>query len=582
MIAKPAEKRIVASIYLKLDGADAPPTLTRDLLWARMEGSVHLPDMALLKFNNPDMSLSDPEQFKIGQELKISLGNEELKTEIFAGEVTALELDVTMEGTVELLVRAYDRAHRLHRGRFSKVFKNVKDSDIAQQIASSASLRADVKQTREVHEYVFQDNQTNWDFLQERATRLGFELQVKDKTLVFKPPPSAPSKEVALAWQGELLSFRARMVSGEQVSEVEVRGWDPVNKKPVSGTAKKPEGTPEVGESRNGGQVAQAAFQKAARCLVARQPIYSQAQANALAQTVLNDLAGNFITAEGVAMGDPDLRLGSEVNLSKVGKQFTGKYVVTQIAHVYQPDSYTIEFEVTGRRSTDIVSLVATREAPKMHLFTGLVSNVKDDLDLGRVKVKLPIFGPDIETNWCRIAAPGAGPDRGMQYLPELNDEVLLLGFDINNLYVLGGLWSKIDPPPLKNTAAVNGKGEVIKRVIKSRTGHQILLDDSDGGGSITVVDSTGKNRLFINTATKDVEIEATGNIKLKASKGIEIEAGTDVKLKSGTEFDIQATTTLKLAAQMQASMTGRLGASLGSNTQLSIGAPSINLGPSA
>ncbi|HXH20668.1 MAG TPA: VgrG-related protein, partial [Dehalococcoidia bacterium] len=511
-----------------------------------------------------------------------SLGNEELKTEVFAGEITALELDVTMGGTVELLVRAFDRAHRLHRGRFSKVYRNMKDSDIAREIAAAVGLRADVKETREVHEYVFQDNETNWEFLQDRATRLGFELQVRDKTLVFKPPPSAPSKEVSLAWQGELLSFRARMVTGEQVNEVEVRGWDPVNKKPVSGIARQPKGTPEVGESRSGGQVAQSAFQKPAKCLVARQPIYSQAQADLLAQTVLNDLAGTFITAEGVALGDPELRLGSEVNLSKVGKQFTGKYVVTQIAHVYQPDSYTIEFEVTGRRSTDLVSLVSQHAAPEMHVLTGLVSNVKDDLDLGRVKVKLPTFGPDIESNWCRVAAPGAGPNRGMQYLPELNDEVLLVGSDINHLYVLGGLWSKSDPPPLKNSAAVDGKGQVTKRVIQSRTGHQILLDDSDSGGSITIVDSTGKNRLFINTATKDVEIEATGNIKLKAAKGIELEAGTDVKMKSGTQFEIEATTNLKVQSQMQATFSGRLGASLGSTTQLTIGAPSINLGPTA
>ena len=67
-----------------------------------------------------------------------------------------------------------------------------------------------------------------------------------------------------------------------------------------------------------------------------------------------------------------------------------------------------------------------------------------------------------------------------MLYLPEVDDEVLV-GFehgDIHRPYVIGALWNGKDQPPLQVSEAV-GDGKVNKRVIKSRSGHTITLDDT-------------------------------------------------------------------------------------------------------
>jgi phage protein D len=574
----PAERRIVAQIYIKLDGEELAAEALPDLLSARFEGSVHLPDLAVLDFRNPDLRWTEAQLFKIGQTLEVQLGETDLRERVFIGEVTGIELDVAMSGATELRVRAYDRAHRLHRGRFTQVYRNMTDSDIAKKIGQELGFTVDVTPTREVFEYVLQDNQTNWEFLQDRANRLGFELQVRDKTLVFKPPPSDPADPIDLAWREELLSFRARMITGEQVQDVEVRGWDPINKRALVGRAATPKGTPQIAESRTGGEVTRAAFQKKAPFLVARQPIYSQSQADSLAQTVLNELAGSFVTAEGIALGNPKLRLGSEVNLLSVGKQFSGRYVVTQIAHVYEPAGYRIEFEVTGRRSTDLASLTAGPAQPNAHILTGVVTNNKDPRDIGRVKVKLPTLGADVESNWCRVASPGAGKDRGMEYLPEVDDEVLLLGSDINHLYVIGGVWSTADSPPLKNSQAVSG-GEVVKRIIRSRTGHEITLDDSPASPSITIVDSTGNNRLAIDTRKNSLEIDVAGDIKIKASQNIDIEAGMALSFQSGMGLEVQAGLDAKLTANTQLVLEGMLSTNLRSGGQVALAAPSVALG---
>jgi phage protein D len=152
------------------------------------------------------------------------------------------------------------------------------------------------------------------------------------------------------------------MTTSEQVNKVQVRGWDPINKKEVVGHAETPNHLPELAEGENhGGNVAKAAFQKEATMVTAREPVFNQAQADRLAQSILDELAGAFITVQGTAMGNPNLRLGTKVDIQSLGKQFTGKFVVTQVTHRFEPEDYKIDFEASGRRSHDLLSLMSGR-----------------------------------------------------------------------------------------------------------------------------------------------------------------------------------------------------------------------------
>lgn len=554
------EQSLVSQLAIKVGTQNVSVEALRDITRAVIESSVHLPDMALLEFGNSGLQWcrSQDALFQMGRELRIELGEADYRREVFVGEITSLELDLDEEGKTPLRIRAYDRAHRLHRGRFTRSFLSMTDSDIAKKIADELGLSADVESTREVHEYLLQNNQTNWEFLQERATRLGFELQVREKKLVFRPPPSTPAEVIDLSWEqsggpgtegGELYSLRATMTTGEQANEVEVRGWDPLNKKEVVGRASSPEGAPKTGENKTGGDVAEEAFNRRVRVVVAREPVYSQDQANLLAQSILNELGSTFVMIEGAAMGDPRLRLGSEVNLPRLSNEFGGRYVVTEARHLYESDSYRIEFKVTGRRATDIVSLLSSSSPLPTHILTGLVTNNKDPRDVGRVKVKMPLLGQDIESHWCRVVAPGAGPQRGLEYLPEVDDEVLVVGHDINHLFALGGLWNINDAPPEKNSQVVSG-GRVTKRVIRSRTGHVITLDDSDGASCITIVDSTENNKIVIDTAKNNIEITAQGDIKLKAHGSLALSATQDVKIEAGTGFKAEGGTSAGIEAK--------------------------------
>ena len=568
-------RRAVAQIYVKANGSPIAAGMLDDLIEAVIDSSVHLPDMATLTFANADFRWSNADALELGAELRVELGGNDLRREVFVGEITAMELSSDIVGVAYLKVHAYDRAYRLHRGRKTRVFKRMSDSDIARQIARELRLSAEVDNTRPVHDYVLQDNRTDWDFLLERAQRNGLELQVQEQALVMKPPPSTPAEPVDLVYGDNLISFRAQLSASEQVGEVEVRDWDPIAKREIVGLASRGESTTNVRERSSGGELAQRSFNDNPRLVITREHVENQAQAEALAQAALNELEEVFITAEGEAIGNPRLRLGSEINVANAGDRFSGRYHVTSVTHRYSQEGYRNAFVVSGRRPTDVFSLLAPQQRPGVQLLTGVVTNNSDDRDRGRVKVRLPVLGPDVESHWCRVAAPGAGADRGIEFLPEVDDEVLVIGSDINQLFVLGGLWNQSDRPPELTSGAVE------RRVIRSRTGHTVLMDDSTGSPGITIVDSTGNNRIALDTQANSLEIVVDGDIKIGAGGAIEIRAERDITIEAATELRASSRSgATSIEAGTQLALKGNATASIEGGARAEVKAPSVNIGP--
>jgi uncharacterized protein involved in type VI secretion and phage assembly len=182
----------------------------------------------------------------------------------------------------------------------------------------------------------------------------------------------------------------------------------------------------------------------------------------------------------------------------------------------------------------------------------GVVTNNKDEEKLGRVKVRYPWLGKDDESNWARVAAPMAGKERGIYFLPEVDDEVLV-AFEHGDMrfpVVIGSLWNGKDAPPETNE---NGDNNV--RVIKSRSGHIIRLNDEKDKEKIEIIDKSEKNSIVFDTAKKTITITTEENITLSASKGkitldakeIEIKSSDASKIKSGAGMDVEASGTMNI-----------------------------------
>ena len=183
----------------------------------------------------------------------------------------------------------------------------------------------------------------------------------------------------------------------------------------------------------------------------------------------------------------------------------------------------------------------------------GLVTNNQDPDGQGRVKVKYPWLGTEDESFWARMVVPMAGHGRGTWFLPEVDDEVLL-AFDhgsIDHPYVLGALWNGKDQPPESNS---DGKNNV--RTIKSRSGHIIRLDDTEGAEKIEVVDKTGQNLITIDSAGKSITLEADGDIRLTAKGKVKLSGnGIEIESQAGGSFKAD----LDLNANGQVNVKGSL-----------------------
>ncbi len=182
----------------------------------------------------------------------------------------------------------------------------------------------------------------------------------------------------------------------------------------------------------------------------------------------------------------------------------------------------------------------------------GTVSNINDPDGLGRVKVLLPWMADAVESDWARVATPMAGPERGIYFLPDVNDEVLV-AFEHGNPdmpYVLGGLWNGKDKPPVSDQESKNDV-----RMIKSRGGSTIKFSDVKDDAQIQIVDSSGKNMIVIRASDNSITITADGDITVKTEKGkltlsgnsVEVTAKSGVKVEASEAVDVKATGQLTL-----------------------------------
>lgn len=202
----------------------------------------------------------------------------------------------------------------------------------------------------------------------------------------------------------------------------------------------------------------------------------------------------------------------------------TGTFGVTEVVHRLEDQQYTNTFTATP------APRFGNRPRPRPRVSHGLVTaEVVDNIDpdtMGRIQVRYRWQArsdddPTQRTSWVRMVTPYAGRDRGVAFLPEVGDEVVL-GFergDPERPFVLGSTWNGVDVAP--DTAGV-GEDNGVKQIV-TRSGNTIRLVDADGGEVVELFSANGRCVLQLRNdeeGTHTVTIRSEGDIALEAPNG--------------------------------------------------------------
>lgn len=578
---------------MTVDGSPPADDILASLIKVLIDTQLHLPDMFALEFLDHGRDLARRAGFDFGARVEISAtaadGGDDAGT-LIIGEVTGLEQDTDATGTWTV-VRGYDLSHRLCRGRRTRTFLDATDGDIVRRVAGDSGLELGaVDDDGAVHPHVGQVNLTDWEFLRARANERGREVAVVNGRLTWHSPArhdtapgalddtQAPPRPAQLLLGTNLLRLSPRVTAAEQVGEVWVRGWDPQTKQPIRGSAK----TSTV-SARSGADPAELAGRfQAAPYLVADRPVRDEQEADAVAAAVAEQIAGAHAEMTGLALGDPKLVPGAAVSVSGVGWPHEGDYVLSGARHRYDESGYHTEFTVSGRQERTLLGLAsmgATKHAhrgsgrPWPGLVIGQVTDINDPDQRFRVKVAFPWLSDDYESWWARVAQPGAGDARGLAWLPEVGDEVLV-GFvhgDVRDPYVLGGLYNGTDHPLLNDQLVDGDAGQVLRRVLGSRTGHRLVFSDDDQDSKITLATGDGNAAITLDSSNTKIVIDGSGQVT--------IHAGGPLKLNSDGDIELNANGgDLKLNASGQLKLSGGTGASIDGGPQVSVSGSVIKL----
>jgi uncharacterized protein involved in type VI secretion and phage assembly len=188
----------------------------------------------------------------------------------------------------------------------------------------------------------------------------------------------------------------------------------------------------------------------------------------------------------------------------------------------------------------------------------GVVTNVQDPQQLGRVKVQIPRLPTGPESTWARVAQPAAGAGRGFYWLPEVGDEVLI-AFELgqaNCPVVIGALWNGKDKPMSGAYQSDNST-----RMIQTKSGHKVVLSDKSGDEKIVIADKSGKRTITFDVKNKKFVVEdAEGDIEMHAKKKIVLECeDLEIKTSKTTKIDVGDKFTLNVSADATIKADGKL-----------------------
>jgi phage protein D len=424
---------------------------------------------------------------------------------LFTGQITAIESVYEPSDPPKVRIRAYDALHHLRKRQPVRAFVDVTIADIADEMVRDLGLSVTAEASGPRWPQLLQYRQSDLDFLASLASRCGQYLVLRGRELHLASLGGlgGPTELVL----GESLLEACVEFSAEPACRgVKTTAWDPGLVEMRSGSAVEAR----VGKVNE--ETAPWVVGEDGRRTIAHETARTDEEAQALAQAHLDLRSHRELVLRGVAEGNPELRTGAGVILRGVAEREVGPHVLAKVIHTIDTSrGYLTEF---SSETPPPPSPVAGAT-----LAFGLVTNVDDPDEHGRVKVSLPSCG-DLETDWMQVLLPAAGPNKGVMAMPDIDDRVLVLlaGNEASHGVVLGGVYG----PGTIPDSGVEG-GRTRRFTFRTPGGQRVCLDDQQ-----RLVRLENSDGTYLEFSPDAVELHASRDVRIDApGRSIEIRGAT-------------------------------------------------------
>lgn len=522
----------------------------------------------------------DGSTFKIGAAITIAAfygdGDEQA---LFDGVVMATRFRADERAGLRLELTCRDKAMALLELGQSSLYAQQKDSDVMSALIGDAGLTADVEATTDGSADQLRFAASDWDYLRILSDRNGLVLIADGGKVSAKAPDTSAEPPLVITLGVDVIEIDVSVNAQRAIGGAQISAWDPQAQEAVTGE----------GGSLPSVTLGDLTSTKIAEVLGTR--IRAASTASDLAQADLNRIAKARLTRAVLGavsgrcrfQGSGAILPGDMLEIAGTGQMFTGEVYVSGVRHELREGNWMTEAMLglaadwaTDRQGTGAPT-TAGITAPHLGLQIGKVINVAEDPDgKQRIQVSLPMIGDPPAEIWARYGQPYASKSAGIQFMPEVDDEVVVgfLSADPNSAIVLGSLHNgvaaqSITPEAENNLKAIVSREDLRvdfdddKKILKLSTpgGHAITMDDD--ASELKIEDINGNSMTFSSSgiaiaSDTDITITATGKIEASATQDATV-TGMNVTCEGDIGFTGKGGATAEVSSGGQTTIKGSI-----------------------
>lgn len=429
----------------------------------------------------------------------------------FKGIITKVEAERYSGSSGDIVISGHSATMLLESGPHCKTWEKKAVKNIAQDVFKHFPqniLNPKIAPLYpETLSYFVQYKETAWRFLTRLCSTFGEWLYFDGQSVILGPP-SGPSAQLIF---GNNLS-RFSLALNVKPASLQVMAYDYINNEVYTS---KPNGI----ESKAGlNDLGKTVF-KASQAVYASSPkqwnnhfLTNKKQLDDVVNIQLAMRSAKHVYFNG-SSDHPGVAIGGKIsvkgqNLYSFASEEFGDYTVISVNH------YT---DGQGNYSNDFVAIpasiklppVASLPEPVSETQSAIVTDNHDPKGLGRIRIKFHWMNGAEKSPWIRVTSPHGGGGKGMHFIPEVGEEVIV-GFEGDSPlkpYVIGTVYHG-----RANSSFSNAGNDV--KALQTRSGNKVVMNDADG--SVFIEDKDGNSMMQ----------DGKGNITVLSNKTITLVTG--------------------------------------------------------